>query len=84
MTYKNGVITVPLSIVETWPVPNYVDPKTSGWVTVAMIILLSVAAVAVFCLRMYARIVKLKNVGRDDWVMLAALVRRFNAFLSRA
>lgn len=32
-------------------------------------------AVAVVCLRLYTRIVLIKSPGRDDWVMLAAIVR---------
>lgn len=69
----HGVI-IPLSVIVTWPTPNYVNPPTMGWAPIGIIATLTVVVIVVFCLRMYARLVKLKNVGWDDWVMVAAVV----------
>lgn len=65
---------VPISVVLTWPAPNYIDPQTRGQGLTIINTTLVVVLVLVIALRYYTRI-KLKNwFGLDDWFIGAALV----------
>ena len=75
----NGRLITPVSIIASWPTPNYVDPQVRHGLLPACIVLAVVSLIAV-SLRFYARAVILKKVGADDWMILAAMVYLLGQF----
>jgi len=73
----------PPSVVASWPAPNYIDPplysRSNPVVTVCVLGIISVLVVGA---RMVARFKIQRNAGIDDWLMLAALVRRESSQLN--
>jgi hypothetical protein len=78
----------PLSVILSWPIPNYVDPVTRdsrGYFALCTIFL-SLATVAVSA-RFYARIIVRRWVGLDDvfvaiaYVSLPPTGRRFDGIV---
>jgi hypothetical protein len=64
----------PLSVILSWPTPNYVDPETRGQsLLVVNIILLALCFVAVAA-RLWARLVILHAPGLDDLLITIAMV----------
>ncbi|KAK8093403.1 hypothetical protein PG997_000088 [Apiospora hydei] len=62
----------PLSVIATWPHPNYTDPPTRGpELFITEVTTLSVALVCL-ALRLYVRVYQLRKAWWDDWVMVAA------------
>ncbi|KAK7949334.1 uncharacterized protein PG986_010220 [Apiospora aurea] len=62
----------PLSVIATWPHPNYIDPPTRGpELFITEVTTLSVALVCL-ALRLYVRVYQLRKAWWDDWVMVAA------------
>jgi hypothetical protein len=69
-----GGILPPLSVIFSWPVPNYVDPQTRGWGIIVMSIIVASTSLAVVCARLFARM-RLRIIGIDDFIIVAAMVR---------
>ena len=75
-----GGIIVPLSVIASWPSPNYVDPVHHGWGLLTATVLITALSLFVVCARLWARAVLLRNAGIDDWMIVAAIVRLGRAF----
>lgn len=69
----SGGLHPPLSVIESWPTPNYVDPQRTDHSLTTMVIIVAAVSVIVVTLRMVARFVLQRNAGWDDYLMLAAL-----------
>ncbi|OCK80245.1 hypothetical protein K432DRAFT_298128 [Lepidopterella palustris CBS 459.81] len=69
-----GGLHPPLSVIETWPIPNYVNPETRDWTVPVLLIVLFVVTFFVFCARMWARLVVGRNAGLDDALVAAAMI----------
>ena len=70
-----GGVHPPLSVIGSWPQPNYRNPETEGNRLTITTIVLGVIAILVVAARLYARIVLLGNPGWDDFLIVLALVR---------
>jgi hypothetical protein len=70
-----GGLHPPLSVLGTWT-PNYVDPEMRGWTFPAIIIVLYILAFAAVFLRVFARLVYMRNAGIDDLFIVLSLVCR--------
>jgi hypothetical protein len=66
----------PPSVAASWPKPNYVDPITRGPELQIICTLLIVAVIVVLALRTWVRSKIIHAMGADDWLILAALVRK--------
>jgi hypothetical protein len=64
----------PPEVRATWPKPNYVDPETRGPALIIVELTILPLALLTLALRLYARVVLLKNGGWDDWLMVGAAV----------
>ena len=64
----------PLSVVASWPAPNYVNPEGRGRVTTIIAGVLSPITFFVIFARIWVRFYLQRNPGMDDWLMIAALV----------
>lgn len=65
----------PLSVLLSWPSPNYADPVTRGNASLIVNVIFSIFVVAVVLLRLYCRISVKRWLGIDDMMILPALVR---------
>lgn len=66
-------IIAPLSVIETWPKPDYTDPPTRGPALFAMCIIFPVIATTLVLLRTYSRVLIVRSFGIDDvltWISL--------------
>jgi hypothetical protein len=68
-----GGLHPPLSVIGTWT-PNYVNPVTRDWTFPAIIIFIYLLAFISVCLRVFARVVYMRNAGIDDVFIVLALV----------
>ena len=68
-----GGIHPPLSVIASWPKPNYVDPPTRGYGLVILCSILGFFSVLTVGLRLWTRATVTKNFGSDDWVMVVAM-----------
>lgn len=66
----------PVSVLEEWPSPNYVDPVLRGPANITIIAIFFPLALLVVGIRIYTRIRLSKSFGIDDWFILATLVGR--------
>jgi hypothetical protein len=73
LTMPGGILP-PLSVMGSWPTPNYTNPVQRGWGLVVVTTLLTVLSFSVVCARLWARI-KLRGVGIDDVIIIATMVR---------
>lgn len=64
----------PLSVITTWPHPNYVDPESQGASVFIIGISLITLSVLTVGLRIFVRIQILHTAGIDDWLILTSLV----------
>jgi len=65
---------IPLSVIEEWPTPNYVDPQRRIWVAPMSIVLLGLTTM-VIAARIYARVTRAAGAfGLDDVLILFAWV----------
>jgi hypothetical protein len=64
----------PLSVVASWPAPNYVNPEGRGRVTTIIAGVLSPITFFVIFARIWVRFYLQRNPGWDDWLMVVALV----------
>lgn len=70
-----GGIHPPLSVIATWPTPNYVNPQRRDWGVVIMCAILWGAAMVILMMRLWARLVLQHNAGLDDLFIVLAMVR---------
>ncbi len=64
----------PPEVLATWPKPNYVDPVTRGPALVIVeLTALSLSSI-ILGMRLYTRAYVTRNLGWDDWVMVAGAV----------
>ncbi|CAD6440051.1 b628435a-f7c9-414c-9f17-943939478156 [Sclerotinia trifoliorum] len=61
-------------IIASWPVPNYVDPKTRGNAVLVVNAILFPVALFIILIRLYTRLQISKCFGLDDWLIIAAMV----------
>jgi hypothetical protein len=64
----------PLSVIVTWPTPNYVNPATHGDALLIVNLIFITLVVAAVVGRFYARLVIKKWFGWDDSMIALALV----------
>ncbi|KAH7113564.1 hypothetical protein EDB81DRAFT_702821 [Dactylonectria macrodidyma] len=64
----------PAPIIASWPAPNYENPVSRGPTLLIVELTIGSIAIATFLARLYVRVVKIKKMGFDDWLMLAAMV----------
>jgi hypothetical protein len=76
-----GGILPPLSVIFSWPNPNYVNPQTGGWGIVVGSAILAAVSTAVVCARLWARM-RLRILGFDDAIIVVAMVRILNRSLA--
>jgi hypothetical protein len=69
------MILPPLDVVESWPLPNYVDPITRGPANLVVNLVLFPLVCVLVALRLYTRLHISRSSGPDDWLILASLVR---------
>ncbi|KAE9368311.1 hypothetical protein N431DRAFT_347037 [Stipitochalara longipes BDJ] len=70
----SDVRPVPLSVILSWPKPNYVDPIRRGPALVIVNSLLLPVALVIVGLRLYTRLVICRSAGLDDlFIALAAV-----------
>ncbi|USP80436.1 hypothetical protein yc1106_07710 [Curvularia clavata] len=63
----------PLSVIASWPAPNYVNPEGRGRVTSNLAFVLTPITFFVIFARLWARFRMQRNAGWDDWLMVIAL-----------
>ena len=64
----------PVSVITSWPAPNYVNPQTHGPGLFIVSIVLLVVVLIVMGARFYTRSCITRTVGPDDILIGAALV----------
>ena len=69
-----GGVHPPLSVIASWPTPNYKNPTTSGWELVVTSVVLGTLAIVTVAARLYARIVLIGKAGWEDWLIVIAMV----------
>lgn len=74
---------IPLSVLLTFPVPNYVDPVTRGSALVAVNSVFIGIVLVVVVLRVYTRLAIKRWLGADDILVIVAAVCPFLPRLSR-
>jgi hypothetical protein len=67
----------PLSVIETWPKPNYVNPETRGKALLVVNAIMLTITVLVVAGRMWARFRISKSPGIDDVFVGFAMVCSF-------
>jgi hypothetical protein len=65
----------PLSVIESWPAPNYINPETRGNANVILNIVLYSLLLFFIGLRIFTRTYLRSSFGADDVFILLALVR---------
>jgi len=66
----------PLSVILSWPKPNYIDPETRGYSNVVLNIILYTILLGFVGLRIWTRKCLKNAFGLDDTFILLALVCR--------
>lgn len=67
----------PLSVIETWPTPNYSDPNTRGPSSLILNIVFIAMVMVAVAIRYYCRLCIKKWFGWDDIMIAMALVREY-------
>jgi hypothetical protein len=70
-----GGIVPPLSVLLSFPSPNYVDPPRHGRGLLAGVVVLTTCSTLTVCARLWARFGAQKNGGVDDILIAVAMVR---------
>lgn len=68
-----GPDLIPLSVIESWPKPNYVDPPTHFPTVIIWAAVFGSIAMVASCARIWSRFRLQRNAGLDDWLYLASL-----------
>ncbi|KUJ19087.1 uncharacterized protein LY89DRAFT_731510 [Mollisia scopiformis] len=63
-----------LSVIESFPTPNYVDPAVRGPANIITVSIFFPLALLIVGIRTYTRTCLSKSFGADDWFILAALL----------
>ncbi|KAG4435661.1 hypothetical protein IFR05_008856 [Cadophora sp. M221] len=71
----------PLSVILSWPKPNYIDPETRGYSNVILNIILYIILLGFVSLRIWTRKCLKNAFGRDDTFILLALVPTTGFFI---
>jgi hypothetical protein len=71
-----GGIQVPLEQWLVWPVPNYINPHERSHSILICASVLGSFSILILFARLWVRIRLQQNAGLDDWLMLAAFVRK--------
>jgi len=66
----------PLSVILSWPLPNYTDPVGKGPQLLIVTIIFGILSVLFVAARLWSRIKVQKNAGLDDLCITLALVRK--------
>ncbi len=69
-----GGIHPPLSIIESWPTPNYIDPITRDSSLVVLCTVLGTFSIFFVSARLWVRFVLQHDRGVDDYFMIAAVL----------
>lgn len=69
-----GGVNAPIDVLLSWPPPNHVNPVHRQKLLLWTIGVLYSVTVIVVGLRMWARVRITRNVGPDDWLILATMV----------
>lgn len=64
----------PLSVITSWPTPNYDDPLMHGTGRIVAFCILTVLVLIIVTLRFYSRLNLTKNFGIDDALIGVSLV----------
>jgi hypothetical protein len=65
---------IPLSVLLTFPRPNYVDPETQGMSLILVNAIMAGLVLFAVLMRMYTRIWLTRWVGADDYAIIFATV----------
>jgi hypothetical protein len=71
---RASTIDIPISILLSFPKPNYIDPETRGWTGSVIMIIAITVTIAVFTARIWARTIVSRNFGLDDFLMSITMV----------
>lgn len=78
MTSRNAhgtsSLVAPVSVMQSWPTPNYDDPVTRSQAALIVSIILGTVMLVVVAARLWARVFIQRSFGADDWIIVAALV----------
>lgn len=66
---------IPLSVILSWPEPDFDDPETHGKGFLAGTVVLTVAGCVAVGLRLWARFGIVRKPGPDDYLLIFAVVR---------
>lgn len=69
-----GGIHPPLSVIESWPTPNYENPVTRPGTVLILAAVFGPLSLLFLGARIWARVLIQHNAGIDDWLMVAAIV----------
>ncbi|KAF2020201.1 hypothetical protein BU24DRAFT_477348 [Aaosphaeria arxii CBS 175.79] len=69
-----GGIHPPLAVILSWPTPNYVNPTTRPKTVLITACIFGPLTTLLLLARLWVRMRIQRNVGWDDWLMLAAIV----------
>jgi hypothetical protein len=64
----------PLSVIKSWPAPNYINPETRGNANIILNIVLYALLLFFIGLRIFTRTYLRSSFGADDVFMLLALI----------
>lgn len=64
----------PLSVIKSWPKPNYIDPPAKGHELVAISLSLGILATVAVAARIWVRVKIQKNPGLDDLFLVLSIV----------
>lgn len=65
---------IPLSVIASFPTPNYIDPVTRGAGLVVVNVIFLVLITVCVALRLYTRIAIKRWFGIDDWFIILAYI----------
>lgn len=69
-----GGIHAPLSVIATWPKPNFVNPEKRPNTILLIAFIGGPITIALMLVRLWVRIIHQRAPGWDDWMMVAASV----------
>lgn len=64
-----------ISVISTWPPPNYINPETRGPAAIIVVSILLFLVTVLLAVRVYTRVVISRGFGLDDILILLAFVR---------
>jgi hypothetical protein len=73
----SGGVHPPISVILSWPTPNYVNPDTEGPGLIIVCIIFSTITTVLVALRLWARLFLIRQPGLDDLFVVIGYVRHF-------